>query len=855
MTQQSLNNFLETYARLLVSDLQQRLGIKESAVHFGDDDAKFLIQMAGCLALGPQTPDEIAEAHWKTWAYDVATRLAVARAKIDRRYTKAAEMILARLGNFPGRQHLQELYAADHNGDRLPPTLALEAITHEADNTITFQGLGERTLTDFQVRLIRSLRGERPVSVSAPTSAGKSFALSLDIVDAIASGKATIIVYVVPTRALIRQVMNDLLARLREADLHGVAVSSAPTPMDDEQIKTGVVYVLTQERLMSLLYSPDGSVSIDRIYVDEAQEIGDEDRGMILHSAVQEVIRSFPDIRTCFASPLTSNPGFLFGEFQIDGDGDAFVERQAPVSQMVVVLDEVPRDTGSVDVRVRTPAGPRDIGRVSVPFSFRGVIDRLADTAAFFTGAHESTIIYANRPSDAMDIALRLAQQIETETTDKDVLNLRDFVRDHVHASYALVDTLTKGVAFHYGKMPHLIRGQVEDLLRRRKLKFVVCTSTLLQGINLPATNIVLMAPRKGSGKPMASPDFWNLAGRAGRLRETFNGIIWCINPGKWEENPLDGANLSQMNSAFRESLQDRDVRDAVLAVINDHNLLGQVKDRERVEQTFAKVFSEFTCEQLAVAASPFGSAADQQQLQAIDAKCQQVLQQIRVPTDVCKRNSTISPLSLDELWKRFLAAPNIESMVPVDPNAGTKALERMREIFRIIDEVFVGVNNNSYVYFATLAYWWVAGQSLKAMIENHLRHYKVPNKPREINAEIRKLLDNLEQTVRFRYVKYLKAYIDTLTAFLTTTGREKLIASIAPLHLYIEFGARDRVLVMLMSLGLSRTTAIFIRNAITRESEISRRECWQRLMQLPVKILSIPAICKAEVQQLRGKP
>jgi hypothetical protein len=854
VTQQSLDKFRETYARLLVFDLQQRLAMQESTVHFDDGDARFLIQSASWLALGPSAPNEITEAEWKTWAYDVATRLAVARAGVDRRFTKAAEMILARLGNFPGRDHLQQLYAVQQNGDRLPPALALEALTHEADNTITFRGLGERTLTDFQVRLIDRLREGKPVSISAPTSAGKSFALSLDIVDAIAGGAAKVIVYVVPTRALIRQVMNDLLARLREADLHGVAVSSAPTPLDEEQMAAGVVYVLTQERLMSLLYSPDGQVRIDRIYVDEAQEIGDEERGMILHSAVREVIRSFPAIPVCFASPLTSNPNFLFGEFEMDGQGHSFVERQAPVSQIVVVLDEVKGSTDLIDVRVLTPAGPRDVGRVQVPFEFRGVRDRLAGTARFFTGVGESTIVYANGAAEAMDIAMELADQIDEKVTDQEVLDLRDFVRQHIHGSYALVDTLAKGVAFHYGKMPHIIRGQVEDLLRKRKLKFVVCTSTLLQGINLPAKNIIIMAPRKGPGRPMGSPDFWNLAGRAGRLRETFNGIIWCINPGKWKENPIQGQTLSVMNSAFRESLQDRTIGESVVAVIDDPNLLNQVENRERVEQVFGKVFSEFTCEQSTVAGSPFAAAADKQVLATIDAKCQQVLQQIRVPTDVCRRNSTISPLSLDQLWRRFSVAPRIEAMIPADPNAAG-ALDRMRNIFQTIDEVFVGKTDLSYRYFAALAYWWVAGRTLKDMIADHLKYYHVPDDRAKINTAITKLLEGLEQTVRFRYVKYLKAYNDTLLEFLKSSGRDDLVPSVVPLHIYIEFGARDRVLVMLMSLGLSRTTAIFIRQSITREPEISRRDCWQKLLQLPVRLLDIPAICKAEIQQLRGKP
>lgn len=61
---------------------------------------------------------------------------------------------------------------------------------------------------------------------------------------------------------------------------------------------------------------------------------------------------------------------------------------------------------------------------------------------------------------------------------------------------------------------------------------------------NLPARNIFILAPRKGNDNPMLGPDFWNLAGRAGRLLETFNGNIWCIDPRTWETNPLAGEQL-----------------------------------------------------------------------------------------------------------------------------------------------------------------------------------------------------------------------------------------------------------------------------------------------------------------------
>jgi superfamily II DNA/RNA helicase len=853
LDQRALEKFRETYGRLLVQEIQQRLAIDPLTSPLSRGDEQFLISIASMLAFGPTEPDEISEADWKRWSYDAATRLAEARAGTDARYCRAAEMILARLGNFPGRDFMRERYPNQQESKQLAPVLAIESLTHEAENTIEFGGLGQRTLTDFQIKLVNSLRRNHPVSVSAPTSAGKSYLLSLDIVSIIAERKAKVVVYVVPTRALIRQVMTDLLARLREAKLDEIAVSAAPIPLDEAQLNKGVIYVLTQERLLSLIYSPEGKVQIDALYVDEAQEIGDEDRGMILHTAVRKVVDTNPKARICFASPLTHNPGFLFSEFEIHEQGEFFVERQTPVSQAVIILDEIKGKPKGIGVTVLTPSGPRQVGTMTTSFEFRGVKDRLANTALLVTKPEESTIVYANGAAEAIEVALKIAELIEDEVSDQEVRDLTDFVRTHIHSQYALVDTLPKGVAFHYGKMPHLVRSQIEDLLRRRKLKYVVCTSTLLQGINLPARNIVILGPRKGNNRPMRSPDFWNLAGRAGRLRETFNGYIWCINPKTWDEDPLNGDQLSEMKSSFRASLEDSEVTDGLIAVLDRTKSLSTVNNRSRVEQIFGKIFSEFTCQDMQIGQSIYAQNADSQRLSEVDSKCAIIFGQLRVPTDVCMRNSVISPLSLDELWRRF-GRSQIEDMIPLDPSR-SGSLERMRHIFQIIDEVFIQSGNRSWFYYATLAYWWVSGQTLKNLISNYLNYNKVSPTRTEVNKAIRTFLEALEQRVRFVYVKYLKAYIDTLQEFLVRSNRDDLKSSVSPLHLYVEYGARDQVLVMLMSLGLSRTTSIFVRPTITQQQEISRDSCWQKLKQLPLRAMGIPEVCKHEIRQLTGHP
>jgi hypothetical protein len=846
------DRFLQLYGRLIVFELRSRLGITAEGDTLQPDEIRFLMQTASILSFEVPSSGETQTVDERAWAYDVSTRLAEVFGSTDPGITKATEFILSRLGNFPGRELLRTQFLIQNDDSTLrSPCLKLEALVREWENTIVYPTIGSRLLTDFQIRLTDSLRRSKAVSVSAPTSAGKSFVLAHDILTSISEQPGVVLIYLVPTRALIQQVTNDLLSLFREAKMGEVVVSAAPIGFTTEQAKPGLIYVLTQERLVSLLSAPEFDLTISKVYVDEAQEIGDDDRGLILDSAIRELVTRFPSVRTCFASPLTKNPGYMFGEFDLASEGEFFTETLAPVAQVLVNLEPVKGTTKAASVSVVTPTGVQQVGQLDLPFKFSGVWERLAQTAVFVRKPDESVIVFANRPVDAMEIADKLADQIEDKTTDKDVLDLVEFVKTHVHPRYALADTLLKGVAFHYGRMPHIIRSQVEALLRTRKLQYVASTSTLLQGVNLPARHIIVLAPKEGNGKPMTTPDFWNLAGRAGRLRENFRGIVWCVDPSSWEAKPFEGDRLSEIKSAFQSFVENGTVRDAAIAVLDGTAPVSMVEERSRVEQFLGKAFSEFTLRDLKLSESARIPTDLHAAMVPIETRLEALRSRLKVPEDVCTKNAVISPTLLNDLWDRFTQSLT-NQMIPVDPFQ-PGALEHFRTIFQVIAEVFIGTDNKSWRYFSTLGFHWVMGDSLKELIDNRLKFYKVAAERKAVNRAIRELLDDIEQTLRFTYVKYLKAYADVLRAFLIQQGKQAIAEKLAPWDLYVEFGARDKVLLMLMSIGVSRSTAIAIRKAITTQSEISREDCWKKLLSLPLKVLNIPAVCKVEIRQLTG--
>jgi hypothetical protein len=223
---QAVARFDELYQRLILGGVQSRIAMSEKGkAFFSDSEMAFMISVASRLALEPDQSGP-SGAEKRTKAYEIATRILDHAGPGCAGAQDAARLILARLGNFPARDLFDSVRPTI--GDQLPPYLALEAVAREIENTIHIREGIPITLTDFQVRLLGCLRRSRAVSVSAPTSAGKSFALSLDVVRRFRDCKPLNVVYLVPTRALIRQVMYETISKLNDHGFGEVPVLSVP---------------------------------------------------------------------------------------------------------------------------------------------------------------------------------------------------------------------------------------------------------------------------------------------------------------------------------------------------------------------------------------------------------------------------------------------------------------------------------------------------------------------------------------------------------------------------------------------------------------------------------------------------
>lgn len=799
------------------------------------DDIRMLLSYSSILSLSENDADF-------AMAYEIITRLLEITRGEDVRVILAAEIVLSRIGNFPGRDLLRERYAESIDADISYP-LRLECLAREAENSF-FQDQIKISLTNFQYKLLDALGSGDSLSVSAPTSAGKSFVLGLDIIRKIKSGDGVkSIVYVVPTRALITEVSQRIRSELRGHQLSDVLVRTAPFPVSAHEIKIAVIYVLTQERLMSFINNKDVTPFVSSLIVDEAHEIQKGKRGVVLQNAIDITLSRFPKADVFFASPLIKNPSYFLSLFGRNNSGRYFVETLSPVSQNIILLSEVSGKPSQVQVSRLNGDFVSPVGRFEIDFRFRG--HKAFQRASFALSVcrdDDSVIVFSNGPADAEAVAAEAGKLIKGYEPTQQVLEFVEFIRSEIHNDYPLIDVMLHGSSFHYGRMPSLVRSGVERLFKQGDIRIICCTSTLLQGVNLPAKHIVIENPKSGD-EAMSRSDFLNLAGRAGRLLKEFHGNIWCIRPSMWAEKSYAGEGLQEVRSAIDGIMLDGGslIRDLISGEVAD------VAAKDIAEAAFGKLYHDYVTVPFKLEAYRTNENSDVLN-QTVDTLGSVV---ITLPSDILEVNKSLRPDHLQALYERLNGELILSEYILISPFiAGAK--HRFDRVIEVVAECFEWAMSDQFgKYISYVSYNWMRGEPIRKMLADRIDFLALRNPGQKPSGVIRDFLDVLEDSVRFKLVKYVSAYIDILRHVLVEKGVPELAEEIEPYHIYLEFGSCNRHALNLMALGLSRFTSLYLQNKFDFAEVVQPEEYLKAIREINIESINMPLLCKREVREL----
>lgn len=768
-------------------------------------------------------------------------------------------VILSRLGNFPAEKKFLDEVSFDDSV--LPPTLQLERQYHVLNNEahLSFDKL--LVLTDFQRDLWKAMNNHKVVIVNAPTSAGKSFVLQNYVLNAIICGTANHIIYIVPSRALIEQVIIGLKELIEDYRVVGAQIHVTEVPQDYSDTKERIVYVLTQERVQLLL---ETKISIDQVVVDEAQNISDGARGIILQSVVETIIKWNGFARFIFAMPFVKNPEVFLSVFNLGTDYAIIPSAESPVKQNLynIVVDF--RATQKVRIEQIKEEGNRNyLCDVELDAELTDEQRYLAILSVKF-GRHQNNIVFGSEPQKCEKIAGLIIQLLEKKD-DKELLEFSEFLKEHVHNDYLLAETILYGVAYHYGVLPSFIRREIERLASVGKINYVICTSTLLQGVNLPAQNIFIMKPSKGrveNNKPgvMDASEFWNLVGRAGRLTKDYEGNVFLINVQDWERKFIDEKERSKpINSAYRSMVSEAD--SDLISFISEISHPSGLAKNQGYENSFMKLLDAYLDGGRDRLFESLAYLNDAKRRDLVVERIEEASTHVTIPRELLLLNPNVSAYRQQEMvdyMKKRIQEEGALYLIPPHPMQKWDSIkdDYIKLFIRFGKHFKKASKTGGFAIDALLALRWMRGSSYQELLADQIRYKKEKMKTKKepnVNSEARNLFKKIDSDLRFDYVKFTKCYNDLLTYVIRSGNITEELPGIPPLHLYLELGACSGTTISLIGMGISRTSAAIL-TKLAAKTTMTEEEAETWLENLNFKAFDVPDTVVFETNRVLGR-
>lgn len=833
--------FKNNYNKLLVHSVKTQFPALSTHAPSEDIDWKYLISCASLFVKDS-----------KGYILDIAYRICqtvLCEDALSVEYHNACAAMLNLLTSSPSIDlAIERNYISKDYISHIPANYAIDVKRKAFCNTIS-NGDKVIFLNDFQKSVYDSFNNTRALSISAPTSAGKSFVLMQLIKNYIYENSFAKIAYIIPTRALIQQVEIDVRNLIKDNTILADVSSIPIKPAMWENM--ACIMVFTQERLQWLINeNPD--MTLDLVIVDEAQKVGDGSRGVLLQQVLQQIGQN-PNTQFIFASPMSENPGSLlklvnFTEIT-DSKNKQIISEIPTVNQNLIWVSKLGNKTTNWTIDLLSNGEKINLGDIKT--------SRIPQTGmrlpvlAFSLASEKGNLVYCNGAAEAERVAIQLSSLVKSKMPDlcvsdrvKDLIKL---VKKTVHPNYTLAAVLQSGIAFHYGNMPLGIKNEIETLFKLGEVSFLVCTSTLVEGVNLPAKNIFMRGPKKGINTPMNEMDFWNLAGRAGRQGKEFQGNIIC----------LDATNEIWKNGVptVRTKYHIKSTVDEIIELHQDELIkyIEKIDETTHPDARMDYAYTYFMSNYFTygnISNSPLCAIYGAKVSANLDNAFSKVISMVEIPQEILSKNQGVNPIAQQRLFNYFKESKkNPEELIPPFPEEDDAQTKYMRIIGRISQYI---TNEPSQLNYSRsiLITNWMRGYGLARIINDNIQWNERKKTSKNLAAIIRDTMREIEEFARFRFLKYTTCYLDILKFYLVSCGKSELIKTIPQISLWLEFGASQETQISLMSMGFTRMTALELSELMV-DTEMNKEKCLNWFHNNNVHAMGISTTLLREIDRI----
>ncbi len=399
------------------------------------------------------------------------------------------------------------------------------------------------------------------VVIDMPTSGGKTLLAQFRILQALNQFDAENgwVAYVAPTRALTAQLSRRLRRDFAPIGVKVEALTGAVEvdAFEEELLRqTGDkrgfdVLVATPEKLQLVIRNKKVSRPLALVVMDEAHNIENESRGMRMELLLATIKQECAQANFLLLMPFVEKADKLARWLAEDAKAGRAISLGTtawkPNERIVGIYHAEADDSQRAGWRMRFETltttknamhlkGVHRAGNVkplnvakSKVINNNGQCGFSLQTAAMamIFSARGSSIAVATRIDQAWSMARETSKVMPTlRNKSADITLVQNFLRAEISSNFELIELLEHGVGVHHAGLSDETRALMEWLTEEGAIKVLCTTTTIAQGINFPVSSVFLASNLYPYGKEMSPRDFWNLAGRAGRINQDSVGVV-----------------------------------------------------------------------------------------------------------------------------------------------------------------------------------------------------------------------------------------------------------------------------------------------------------------------------------------
>ncbi|CDU07953.1 DEAD/DEAH box helicase domain protein [Vibrio coralliirubri] len=589
-------------------------------------------------------------------------------------------------------------------------------------------GLTNTTLTRPQKEIFSAFQTSKRLIVSAPTSFGKTRIVR----EIIAHNEYKNIALIMPTVSLLSEQYQDI----KNATDGYVISKSSKVEIDESK---SYILILTPERMSAFLEeNPD--FKVDFFVMDEIYKVDyklDDDR-----------FRVFSDILYRLAK--TDADFYLIGPYITDFS-QKFRDK-FDVKMLRYDTEIVQKDYYSLDFETERRTHLIEKSKIKIiKDKFKNLLRIVSEESI-----DGKFLIYRYQKQYVEDTANKFVKLWPVKEYNKELVN---YLEDTVSSNWDLIPCLKRGIAFHHGAMPRHVQDLIVDEFNTKEpsgIDYLFCTTSLTEGINSAAKNVVLFDKKIGAGESLKTLDRKNIEGRAGRFMQHFIGRVFHL------EQPEDGDLETSVEVEFFDN--------------NDPAIesLIQLEDDD-IDDDFSERYESH--------------------LKDIDM--------LNIPNQVLKENKFVNVDSQIELINHLRTLPSLEKYYFEEQIPSKEYLNNIlttiynflftqNDIGRNFDgevgqSILIGLTKY-YVYFSP---------SFKVLLQSDT----VQNARKKENARIRYVFDLMSKYFEFVWPKYLKSF-QNIYNFVAKERSQKPI-DVSMLIAKLEYGTTENHEIIMRDSGL----------------------------------------------------